>query len=578
MTSRPINLSHWRRYSVIGVFALFAGALIWRVFDLQLSDREFLQNRGEDRYLRVVEREAHRGMITDRHDEPLAVSTPVKSIWVNPSLLIMQQARWPELAEIVGMSRDELRTLIIPRRKRGFLYLRRHVRPAVSEAVVRADIPGVNLVDEYRRFYPGVEIAAHLLGFTNVDDHGQEGIELAFDASLRGKPGQDRVIKDRLGRVIEYVERIRPVEQGKDIALSIDRRLQYVANRELSKALSKHKAKAGVMVILDVNTGEILALANQPSFNPNDRGDLKVENFRNRAVTDLFEPGSTIKPFTVAAGLESGQYSPDTPIETGPGYFRVGRHTIRDIHNYGALDVTGVIEKSSNVGSTKIALSMDADVLWRVFDQVGIGHSTQVELPGETRGRLAPPQNWREIEHATLAFGYGMSVNALQLARAYASIASGGIRYPLTIMRRDTPPTGERVMSQATADAVSLMLERVVQTGTAKTAHVDVYRVGGKTGTVHKNIDGGYAEDQYRSLFAGYLPISKPRVAAVVVIDEPTNGQHYGGLVAAPVFADVMREAVRILNLPADATDPGPDTGVRMAAKPASGNTVTRIQ
>lgn len=578
MNSMPEILSPWRRHAVGGVFALAACALIWRVFDLQLSDREFLQDRGEDRYLRVVASEAHRGMITDRHDEPLAVSTPMKSIWIDPRILMQHQNRWSELESLVGMSTDELKTLIFPRRRRGFLYLRRHVRPAVASAVEKADIPGVNLIDEYRRFYPGVEIAAHLVGFTNVDDHGQEGIELAFDEALRGKPGADRVIKDRLGRVIEYVERIRPAEQGKDIALSIDRRLQYVANREMGKAITQHKALSGVMVILDVNTGEILALVNQPSFNPNDRSELKLGHFRNRAVTDLFEPGSTIKPFTVAAALESGQYAPDTPIETSPGYFRVGRHTIRDIHNYGALDVTGVIEKSSNVGSTKIALSMDAEVLWKVFDDVGIGHPSRAEMPGETRGWLAAPKHWREIEQATLAFGYGMSVNALQLARAYATIASGGVRYPLTILRRNGVPAGERVLSQATADAVSMMLERVVQTGTAKTARVEGYRVGGKTGTVHKNVAGGYAEDQYRSLFAGYLPVSKPQIAAVVMIDGPSAGQHYGGLVAAPVFAAVMRDAVRILNLPADEAEPGPDSGVRMAAKPASTVPATRIQ
>ncbi|MBM4227415.1 MAG: penicillin-binding protein 2 [Gammaproteobacteria bacterium] len=571
-----MNMEHnpqpaWRRHLVVGVFGLLAAVLVWRAFDLQLTDREFLQDHGDQRYLRVVQTEAHRGMITDRHDEPLAISTPVSSVWVNPSQLVQNRGRWPELAKLVDMSEDQLNTLILPRRKRGFLYLKRHVQPAVAEAVAKAAIPGVHLAGEYRRFYPGVEIAAHLLGFTNVDDRGQEGIELAFDAVLTGTPGKDRVIKDRLGRVIEYVERIQPAAPGKDLALSIDRRLQYVANRELGKAVQKHKAMAGLMVILDVNTGEILALVNQPSFNPNNRAELKGEFFRNRAVTDLFEPGSTIKPFTIAAGLESGQYTPATRIETAPGFFRVGRHTIKDIHSYGNLDVTGVIEKSSNVGSTKIALSMDADILWNVFNNVGFGHLTQVELPGETNGRLVNHKHWREIEHATLAYGYGMSVNALQLVRAYATVANGGMLYPVTILRREQAPQGMRVMSQTTADAVSLMMERVVQTGTAKTAQVYGYRVGGKTGTVHKNIQGGgYAEKDYRSLFAGYLPVSKPRLAAVVVIDGPRAGQHYGGLVAAPVFAEVMHEAARILNLPADALDGVPaDSGVRMASSPA---------
>ena len=568
MSTTSSSSSQLRRSFVKGVFGVLGLVLIWRVFDLQLSDREFLQDHGEARYLRIEQTEAHRGMITDRHDEPLAISTPVNSVWAKPSELILHRERWPQLSKRLEISEDQLQALIIPRRRREFLYLKRQVSPDTAAAISQAKIPGVGLLNEYRRFYPGVEISAHLIGFTNVDDRGQEGIELAFDSTLRGTPGQNRVIKDRIGRVIEHVERIRPAQQGQDIALSIDRRLQYVAYRELKKAVQKHRAIAGLIVILDVNTGEILALANQPSFNPNNRGNLKGEYFRNRAVTDLFEPGSTIKPFTIIAALESGLYTPTTRVDTSPGTFRVGRHVIRDLHNYGTLDVTGVIEKSSNVGATKIALSIDPQQLWNVFKQVGFGQLTNVELPGESLGRLTDYHHWREIEQATLAFGYGMSVNALQLVRAYGAIASGGMLYPVSVLRSTGPPKGVRVIPQPTAEAVRLMLERVVQTGTGKAAQVYGYRVGGKTGTVHKNSEGGYAEDQYRSLFAGFMPVSAPRVAAVVVIDGPRGGQHYGGLVAAPVFASVMHDAARILNLPADALTPADHKDIRLAIKP----------
>lgn len=551
--SASIPLSSLRRMIVAGVFASVALALIWRVFDLQLSDREFLQEHGDARYLRVVETEAHRGMITDRHGEPLAISTPVSSVWVNPSTLIHHRKRWPELENLLGMSHDQLTTLVIPRRRREFLYLKRQVSPDVAELVSKAEIPGVGLLNEYRRFYPGVEIAAHLLGFTNVDDRGQEGIELSFDSTLRGTPGQSRVIKDRLGRVIEHVERIRAVQQGQDLLLSIDRRLQYVAYRELKKAVEKHRALAGLMIIMDVTNGEILALVNQPSFNPNNRGDLKGEYFRNRAVTDLFEPGSTLKPFTIIAGLESGLYTPETPVETAPGTFRVGRHVIRDIHNYGTLDVAGVIEKSSNVGTTKIALSIEPQQQWSVLNRFGFGQLTDVELPGEPLGKLNDYRDWREIERATLAFGYGISATAVQLVRAYAAIANGGVLHPATILRRDTASEGVRVVAQPTAEALRAMLERAVRNGTGKAAQVYGFRVAGKTGTVHKSSEGGYEQDKYRSLFAGFMPVSSPKVAAVVVIDGPRGGEHYGGLVAAPVFGSVMHDAARILNLPADA-------------------------
>ncbi len=567
--------SRFRRMVVLGFFGIAASVLVWRAVDLQFSDREFLQQRGDARYLRVVESEAHRGMITDRNHEPLAISTPVSSVWANPAELLLQRARWPELAKILDLSTEHLETMIVPRRKREFVYLRRQVSPAMGAAIAAADVPGVNLVDEYRRYYPAVEVTGNLLGFTNVDDRGQEGIELAFDSTLRGTPGLSRVIRDRLGRTVEHVERVRPVQPGRNLALSIDRRLQYVAYRELKKAVTERKAVAGHMVILDARTGEILALVNQPSFNPNNRGDYKGDQFRNRAVTDLFEPGSTMKPFTVAAGIEAGLYTPTTLIETGPGRFKVGRHVIKDIHNYGTLDVSGVIEKSSNVGTTKIALSLEREQFWNILNGVGFGQITGVELPGEPQGRLAEWRNWREIEWATMAFGYGMNVTAVQLARAYGALANGGILQGVTILKQDKPVPGVRVMSETTALAVREMLRLVVDgdRGTGKAARVKGYQVGGKTGTVHKNIaTGGYAQKEYLSLFAGLIPVSNPRLIGVVVIDGPQGDQYYGGLVAAPVFGSVMHEAVRILNIAPDAPINGEDPAVRLAGwvKPAA--------
>jgi cell division protein FtsI (penicillin-binding protein 3) len=551
--------------TVLVGFGLAAAILVWRAVVLQFSDREFLQEHGDARYLRVVQTEAHRGMITDRNHEPLAISTPVSSVWAKPGELLQHRKRWPELAKVLDLSVEHLETMLVPRRKREFVYLRRQVSPDIAAAVEAANVPGVNLVDEYRRYYPAGAVTGNLLGFTNVDDRGQEGIELAFDSTLRGTPGLNRVIRDRLGRIVELVARERPVQPGRDLPLSIDRRLQYVAYRELKKAVTERKAVAGHMVILDARTGEILALANQPSFNPNNRGDYNGDHFRNRAVTDLFEPGSTLKPFTIAAGIESGAYTPTTLIETGPGRFKVGRHIVRDIHNYGTLDVSGVIEKSSNVGSTKIALSLEAEQFWDMLNGVGFGQITGVELPGEPQGRLAEPGNWRQIEQATLAFGYGLSVTAVQLARAYGALANGGMLQGVSILKQDRPAPGVRVMSETTAHAVREMLRLVVERGTGKAARVTGYQVGGKTGTVHKNTEGGYAEKEYLSLFAGFIPVSAPRLIGVVIIDGPQGAEYYGGLVAAPVFGAVMHEAVRILNIAPDADVNAEDPTVRLA-------------
>ena len=543
----------YRRRIIVGAFMAGAALLVWRATVLQLEESEFLQSRGDARYLRTDQIHAGRGMLLDRNGEPLAISTPTQSAWVRPDIFTRERARWSEVTAPLGVSVEQLDALVTPRLKRRFVYVRRQMDPAASAAVMKLGLSGLEMQTEYRRYYPNAEMAAHVVGFTNVDDQGQEGAELSFDTSLRGEPGLRRVIKDNRGRIVEDVERLRPVRAGQDLYLSIDQRVQYVAYRELKAAVFTHKARAGTVVILDPWTGEILALVNQPSFNPNNRDDYQVERYRNRAVTDLFEPGSTIKPFTVAIALESGLYSPDSPIETAPGFFKVGRHTVRDIHNYGTLDVAGVIAKSSNVGASKIALSLEPERLWHGFYSFGFGSQSAIELPGETLGRLNDYGNWSEIEHATLAFGYGLSVTAVQLARAYGALANGGWLLPVSVTRApEATFSRQRVVEADTAAMVRAMLEQVILRGTGKAAGVPGYSVAGKTGTVHKSIETGYAEERYLSLFAGMIPARQPRLVAVVVLDEPRDGEYYGGRVAAPVFSAIMREATRILDIPSD--------------------------
>lgn len=556
-----------RRRLVVLVFAAAASTLVWRAVDIQLNEREFLQSHGDARYLRVVETTASRGMILDRNGEPLAVSTPIQSAWVRPDRFIGARDRWSELAAALGTTVEHFEALVLPRLDRQFVYLRRHLTPEQSLEIRALNVPGVGLLEEDRRYYPAAEVTAHALGFTNVDDQGQEGVELAFDEVLRGEPGLRRVIKDRLGRVIEDVERIRPRRPGRDLRLSLDKRVQYVAYRELKAAVQAHQARAGSLIVVDPHSGEILALVNRPSFNPNNRGDLKVEHYRNRAVTDLFEPGSTIKPFTIAAALESGRYSADSVVDTSPGYFKVGKHVVRDVRNFARLDVAGIIEKSSNVGASKLALSLEPETLWHTFRACGFGSLSGALLPGETYGRLHEHRNWRDIEHATLAFGYGLSVTVTQLARAYMTLANDGWLRPLGIVASGEPARGTRALSASTARQVRAMLERVVTDGTGGAAAVDGYSVAGKTGTVHKSTIEGYAEDRYLSLFAGMIPATRPRLVAVIVIDEPKSGEHFGGRVAAPIFSRVMSEAVRILNIPPDRPDTDGSDLLRMAAE-----------
>ena len=547
------TISRTRRLSLVALMLSGFVVLAGRSAQLQLVDREFLQGQAEARHLRVVQVPAHRGMITDRNGEPLAISTPVQSVWVNPKELVASRNELSRLARMLDLDVDYVRRLIGQRQGREFVYLRRHISPDWAQRVADLQWPGLYLQREYRRYYPAGEVAAHLVGFTNIDDQGQEGLELAFDDWLSGEAGSKRVIKDGRRHIIENVENIRSARPGKMLKLSIDRRIQYLAYRELKAAVRQHGARSGSVVVLDNRSGEVLAQVNQPSFNPNNRKRLKADRMRNRAVTDVFEPGSTMKPFVIAAALESGRYAVGTRIDTSPGLFQVGIHTIRDMHDYGTLDLTGVIRKSSNVAASKIALALEPQDFWKGLSAAGFGMASASGFPGEADGYLADFHRWRDIERATLAYGYGLSVTSMQLAQAYSVFANDGYRVPVTLLRRKQTTEQHRVFSPRVARAVREMMEAVVKKeGTAPLAAVQGYRVAGKTGTVHKSVVGGYADDRYLSVFAGMAPASRPRLVVVVMIDEPSNGEHFGGKVAGPVFAKVMAGALRLLNVTPD--------------------------
>lgn len=547
-----LRLPAWRSRFVFLLLGLAFMALVARALWLQGMNREFLQAKGEARYSRVLEIPAHRGMITDRNGELLAISTPVESVWASPADVSLTRVQRERLAELLEMSPEDLGQRLA-NRDRDFVYLKRQLPPAQAARIVSLDVPGVFLQREFRRYYPAGETLAHVLGFTDLDGKGQEGLELAWEESLVGRPGSRRVIKDRMGRVVQDVASIRGPQHGRDMALSIDLKLQYLAWRELKAAVALHQAKAGSIVVLDVRTGEVLALANLPSFNPNNRARYNVVRARNRAVVDLFEPGSTLKPFTVAAALESGSVGPDTVIATAGGALTIGTATIRDAHAEGNLTVAQVIQKSSNVGTARMALAMPAQRLWETLSASGFGLAPQSGFPGEAAGRLRDPRSWRPIEQATMSYGHGISVSLLQLARAYTVFCGDGALKPVTLVRRDEPVEGVPVISTRTAALVRQMLELVTQPGgTATRAQVSGYRVAGKTGTAHKLVNGQYAPDRYASSFIGFAPASDPRLLVAVVIDEPGAGQYYGGQVAAPVFSAVMSGALRMLAIPPD--------------------------
>jgi cell division protein FtsI (penicillin-binding protein 3) len=551
---------------VIAFFVLFGSALLARAVQLQVFNKDFLNQQADTRHLRTEKISAHRGAITDRNGEPLAISTPVDSVWANPKELASAVDRVPELARLLDLDPELLMRRITRSMDKEFLYLKRHLNPELAHRVMALKLPGVNSLREYRRYYPAGEVAGHLVGFTNIDDDGQEGLELAFNHWLAGETGSKRVLKDRFGRSVENVASIKPPHHGKDLRSSIDLRLQYLAYRTLKSAIQQHKAESGSVVILDVETGEVLAMVNQPTYNPNDRSQYSAERYRNRAITDIFEPGSSIKPLIMAAAIESGRYRASSVVDTAPGYVVVGPKRIEDSRNLGRVSLTTILSLSSNVGATKIAMSLEPDQLWQTMTRFGFGSLTSSGFPGESAGLLTHYNDWRKISQATLGYGYGVSVTPLQLAQAYAAFGSDGEIRPVSLVMLDEPNEGQRIMESGTAESVRLMMEEVVRPGgTGDEAGVAGYRVAGKTGTSWKFSAGGYSEDEYFSVFAGLAPASNPRLAAVVIIDEPTGDLYYGGDVAAPVFGEVMTESLRLLAVPPDAL-PGGDSGALVQA------------
>jgi len=541
----------WRYLLVLGMLGAVALGVAGRLVYLQVEAQSFLKDQGDRRVLRVENIPAYRGIIQDRNGEPLAVSTPVVTLWANPRELITQQHAWGALAKKLGVNNARLRDRILRNQEKQFIYLQRHMNPAKADEILQLDIAGVYGLEERRRYYPASEVTAHVVGFTNIDDSGQEGMELAYQEMLQGVDGKKRVVKDLKRRTIKDVGLIRNAAPGQDVTLSIDLRAQYLAYRELLSAVNEYQATSGMAVALDIQTGEVLAMVNQPSYNPNNRTTRDVASLRNRALTDVFEPGSTVKPFTVAAALESGKWQPSSQLDTTPGYMRVGTKSIRDLHNYGVIDLTTLIAKSSNVGAAKLALSMEENAVSGMFRRVGLGQATGTGFPGESVGMLPVRQRWRPIEIATLSYGYGLSVTAVQLAQAYAVLGAGGIKRPVSLLKVEGEVPGERVLDEKYAREVMAMMEQVTSDqGTAKKANVPGYRVAGKTGTVHKVSANGYEAHQYLGLFAGVAPADNPRIAMVVVIDDPKGDAYYGGLVAAPVFSRIMSGLLRVKNIP----------------------------
>ena len=561
------GIARWRFALVAGLLCLLALALVVHLAGLQVLPQQdrgyrFLQDQGRARTIRTEEIAAYRGSITDRNGELLAVSTPVQTLWANPQLLREASAeQLRQLAVALETPPAKLAKRLQKYRNKGFMYLRRHMTPEQAQRALGLDIAGVYSKKEYRRFYPAGEVTAQLLGFTNIDDRGQEGLELAFEQSLAGQSGKRQVMKDLKGRTVQDLAVKQEARPGRDLQLTIDMRLQYLAYRELKKAVAENGAASGFMVILDTRSGEVLAMANQPSFNPNNREGVKAAAMRNRALIDQFEPGSTIKPLTALAALETGRYTPHTPINTSPGYIRLPGKTLVDPVNYGQIDLTKVITKSSQVGITKVAMDLEPEQLRELFYRLGLGEAVGSGFPGEAAGILPTRDRWHPIELANFAFGYGLTVNAVQLAQAYSVVANAGQKRPVSLIldsgKSARRHSAEQVVAPELAKEIVAMLETVIgPEGTGKKAAVDGYRVAGKTGTVHKVGSAGYADNRYRSVFAGFVPAENPRLAAVVVIDDPTHAKYYGGEVAAPVFGQVMAGAMRLLQVPPEEVTP----------------------
>lgn len=567
------ELPAWRSRLVLMALLGCSAALIGRSLYLQGIHNEFLQAKGESRYARVLEVPATRGRITDRHGDMLAVSTPVRSIWAIPSDARLEPAQARQLAKLLEVDVAELDARLGA--SRDFVYLKRQVAPDEAERIAALKLPGIHQQREYRRFYPGGEVMAHVLGFTSVEDRGQEGIELAYEKLLAGQAGSRRVIRDRRGQVVEDVESIRPPRDGQDVALAMDGKIQYLAYSALREAMTTHRAKAGAVVVLDVRTGEVLALANAPTFNPNNRANLTGAQLRNRVFTDTFEPGSVMKPFIAGLALERGKFKAETSIDTSPGRMTIGTATISDAHRHGVLTVAQIIQKSSNIGTVKMAQQFSPDEMWRLFDQLGFGAPLNLGFPGEAGGRLRPAKSWRPIEQATMSYGHGISVSLIQMARAYLAFARDGDLLPLSLVKVDAPPAaGKQIFSPKVARELRTMLEMAAGPGgTAPKAQVPGYRVAGKTGTAHK-LEGGRYTNKYVSSFVGFAPVSDPRLVVAVMIDEPSAGQHYGGAVAGPVFARIVEGSLRALGIAPDA----PITPLQLARRPADPAPIAAVQ
>ena len=559
MSSKHHSFYAGRHYLVLWVLALLFVGLVGRAAWLQVVRQDFLLDEGSQRQLRVLTTPAYRGGILDREGQPLAISTPVDSVWANPKQALLDPSGLKQVAHLLKLEYAGLLKRLQQRANREFVYIRRRVEPELAKRVA-ASAKGVYLQREYDRYYPAAEVVAQVVGFTDIDGVGQEGLERVYEQQLRAVPGKRKVIRNRKGEVVENIAQIRAARPGKDVVTSIDMRLQYLAYRSLAASIRKYGARAGSLVLLDARSGEVLALANWPSYNPNQRRKSTAAARRNRAITDVFEPGSTIKPFTLAAAMDQGLFDARSRIDTRPGYIRVTGYPIRDFRNYGVLDLAGILRKSSNVGASKVAQAMPAEKLWQAFHDFGFGEASGVVFPAASSGYLRHYSNWRPLDQATLAFGYGLSLSTLQLARAYAAFANDGRLPEPTLIRRDQdePAPATQVMKPATARQILTMLEQVVgPEGTAQRAAIEGYRVAGKTGTVKKTASaGGYLEDRYRAVFAGIAPASDPRLVMAVMIDDPDKDKgYYGGVVAAPVFKEVMTQALRLLGIPPDDID-----------------------
>ncbi len=542
-----------RAYFVLAALLVVAAGIVARAIDMQFIRRDFYVSQGNERWQRNVEIPAHRGAILDRNGETIAASTPVDTVWVNPAEMDDKAVQLPALAHQLQLDQDWLTRRVTANFDTHYVVVAKQLQPDEAARVAALHIPGVSLSRGYRRYYPAGEVTGHILGFTGDGDAGQEGLELAYEPMLQGENGLKKVVQDRHGNIVESLENIRPARAGEELVSSIDLRIQYLAYRELKSAMQEFGAKGGSVIVVDVRTGEILAMVNQPSFNPNDRLQLDPAHYRNRAATDNIEPGSSVKPFFVIAALASGKYKPDSVIDTNPGYIRVGNNVIEDEHNWGAMDLATILARSSNVGMAHIALSLEKSTIFNTLTGLGFGQVSATGFPGESAGVLTQYTHWHDIQVATMAHGYGLSVTPLQLVQAYTTVGALGVRRPLTLRRVDgVVPAGDRVLDQQVCRDAIHLIESVVTDGTGKKAHIPGYRVAGKTGTAWKAAGGTYSTNKYVALFGGVVPATAPRFAAIVVIDEPSKGKYHGGDVAAPVFAAVLGGVLRLTAVPPD--------------------------